>query len=42
MLSLSKDVEHALAPLVLLARCLDSTSWEAGQIGRVRHPATDS
>ena len=36
MLSLSKDVEHALAALVLLARCLDSTSCESGQIGHGR------
>ena len=34
MLSLSKDFEHALAALTLLARYLDSTSWEAGQIGQ--------
>ena len=34
MLSLSQDVEHALAALALLARYHDSTSWEAGQIGQ--------
>ena len=34
MLSLSKDVEHALAALALLARYHDSTSWAAGQIGQ--------
>ena len=34
MLSLCKNVEHALAALALLARYHDSTSWEAGRIGQ--------
>lgn len=37
MLSLSRDFEHALAAMALLARYHDASSWDADEIGQGCH-----